>query len=172
MIDIETFSTAPNAVVSTIGFVKFNPYSTEIYDKLYIRINVDDQTAIGRDISDSTIEWWGNQSPEAQEEVFSENDRTSLADFIAVFPGYIKSSSKIWSQGALDFVILENMFKQQGIPTPWAFWNVMDSRTIFNTFGDPRKYDKTAHNALNDCLIQVRALQEVFAKHNITEGMK
>ena len=43
MVDLETMAVTPRAVVLTLGAVTFNPYSTEIYDELYFRINIDDQ---------------------------------------------------------------------------------------------------------------------------------
>ena len=51
MIDLETLSTNPNAVILTIGGVKFDPYThTEPSQGLYFKVDVDSQTAMGRDV--------------------------------------------------------------------------------------------------------------------------
>ena len=66
MIDLETLSTRPNATILTIGGVKFDPYSfAEPSQGMYHRVDVDSQTAIGRDVMQETVEWWGQQAQEA-----------------------------------------------------------------------------------------------------------
>ena len=55
MIDLETLSTNPNAVVLTIGGVKFDPKSQmKPYDEMYFRVDVDSQTKMGRDVMQET----------------------------------------------------------------------------------------------------------------------
>jgi hypothetical protein len=62
MIDLETLSTKPNATILTIGGVKFDAYTrVEPSQGLYHRIDVDSQVAMGRDVMDETVEWWGKQ---------------------------------------------------------------------------------------------------------------
>ena len=44
MIDLETLSTNPNAVILTIGGVKFNPYTSVIPSQgMYFKVDVDSQ---------------------------------------------------------------------------------------------------------------------------------
>ena len=62
MIDLETLGTKPDGVVLTLGAIKFNPYTQTEPDKgLYIRLDVDEQTKMGRSVDDGTLEWWGKQ---------------------------------------------------------------------------------------------------------------
>ena len=76
MIDLETLSTKPNATILTIGGVKFDAYTrVEPSQGLYHRIDVDSQTAMGRDVMDETVEWWGKQAEDVREEALGDDDR-------------------------------------------------------------------------------------------------
>ena len=72
MIDLETLDTTPNATILTLGAVKFNPYNSQTpHTDLYLKVDVDVQTKMGRIVNDSTIEWWGQQNKEVREYAFS-----------------------------------------------------------------------------------------------------
>ena len=58
MVDLETMAVSPNAVVLTLGAVHFNPYGTGYSDKIYFRINIDDQDALNREVDPGTLDWW------------------------------------------------------------------------------------------------------------------
>ena len=82
MLDLETLSTKPDATVLTFGACKFNPYKQEDIDKgIYFRINVDEQITLGRDVDDSTVEWWGKQAEDVREEALGDGDRITLEQF-------------------------------------------------------------------------------------------
>ena len=58
MIDLETLSTNPNATILTVGGVKFDAYtSAEPAQGMYFRVDVDSQTAMGRDVMQDTLDW-------------------------------------------------------------------------------------------------------------------
>jgi predicted acetyltransferase len=60
-------------------------------------------------------------------------------------------------------VILAHIYRQYGWPTPWQYWQVNDSRTLFKVHGDPRVKGKAGlHNALEDCISQAQAVQTVY----------
>jgi DNA polymerase III epsilon subunit-like protein len=172
MLDLETLATTHDAVVLTIGAVKFNAFSLqEPFDELYMRVNIDEQIAKGRDIEEATMTWWGNQEPVVQEEAFSSDNRESVADMLNALNKFLVGVDKIWCQGPhFDITILETLFKQYGIPRNWDFWQIMDSRTLFSVHGDPRdKNSKTLHNAVEDCKSQARGVQQTFRKLGITK---
>ena len=55
-----------------------------------------------------------------------------------------------------------------GLPCPWQFWQIRDSRTLLSTHGDPRDKNKAGlHNALEDCVSQAQAVQTVFEQCGI-----
>ena len=172
MLDLETLSTKPDATVLTFGACKFNPYRQEDIDKgIYFRINVDEQITLGRDVDDSTVEWWGKQAEDVREEALGDGDRITLEQFTKELNRFIVGAKNIWAQGPVfDIVILENLYRQLGLPCPWQFWQIRDSRTLLSTHGDPREKNKVGlHNALEDAVSQAQAVQHVFNACGITE---
>ena len=172
MLDLETLSTKPDATVLTFGACKFNPYKQEDIDKgIYFRINVDEQITLGRDVDDSTVEWWGKQAEDVREEALGDGDRITLEQFTKELDRFIVGAKNIWAQGPVfDIVILENLYRQLGLPCPWQFWQIRDSRTLLSTHGDPREKNKVGlHNALEDAVSQAQAVQHVFNACSITE---
>ena len=166
MLDIETLSTRPESVVLTLGAVKFDPWADEVDTEsgLYLRIDVDEQLALDRHVQQETVDWWGTQPEDVREEALGEQERTSLNDSVDQLNRFLVGSNSIWCQGpAFDIVILENLYRQLGRPTPWQFWQIRDSRTLFGVHGDPREKGRTgAHNALIDCYYQARAVQHIY----------
>ncbi len=172
MLDLETLSTRPDATILTFGACKFNPYAQEdITQGIYFRINVDEQITLGRHVDDNTIEWWGKQAEDVYAEAFDPNDRISLEQFTQELNRFIVGCDLIWAQGPVfDIVILENLYRQLGLPCPWQFWQIRDSRTLLSSLGDPREKNKAGlHNALEDCVSQAQAVQYVFKQAGITE---
>jgi hypothetical protein len=166
MLDIETLSTRPESVVLTLGAVKFDPWADEVDTEsgLYLRIDVDEQLVLDRHVQQETVDWWGTQPEDVREEALGEQERTGLDDSIDQLNRFLVGSNSIWCQGpAFDIVILENLYRQMGRPTPWQFWQIRDSRTLFGVHGDPREKGRTgAHNALIDCYYQARAVQHIY----------
>lgn len=172
MLDLETLSTRPDATILTFGACKFSPYDQEdITQGIYYRINVDEQLALGRHVMDDTVEWWGRQADDVREEALGDSGRISLAEFTQHLNRFVVGVDCIWAQGPVfDIVILENLYRQLGLPTPWQFWQIRDSRTLLSSFGDPREKNKEGlHNALEDCVSQAQAVQFVFKRAGITE---
>ena len=173
MLDIETLGFRPECVVLTIGAIKFDPYNPglEPHSGFYQRLDVDEQFALGRTADDSTLEWWTQQEPSVREEALGEEGRVSLIEFARSLNKYMVGVDNIWAQGpTFDFVIIENLFRMLEVPVNWQFWQIRDSRTLFQVAGDPRKADRAeAHNALADCYYQAKGVQEVFKKLGVTK---
>ena len=165
MLDMETLATSPDAVILTFGAVKFDPKNSEEPDRpIYFRIDVDEQTALGRVINEDTLVWWGKQEPAVFEEAMSEEDRVSLDHFTTELNRYVVGANKIWCQGpTFDITMLENLYRMIGKPVPWSYWQIRDSRTLGDLTSVQRKHTKdTAHNALGDAYVQAVAVQEIF----------
>ena len=171
-IDIETLGTKPDTTVLTIGAVKFNPFTKEDpYADLYLKVDADQQLEAGRSVDEDTLKWWTTQPQEIQDEAFLSTDRTSVEDTLAQLNKYLVGVDKIWCQGPVfDICILENLYRQYDKHFNWVFWNIRDSRTLFGLMPeDPRKkYKFAAHNALEDCRIQSKCIQEVYAELQLT----
>ena len=173
MLDLETLGTRPECVILTIGAVKFDPFKSEVADSgLYLRLDVDEQLAQGREVQEDTLQWWMNQAEDVREEAIGEGGRVSIESFYKELNRFMVGVNNIWAQGPVfDIAILENIYRQYGWPTPWQFWQIRDSRTLFGVHGDPRVKGRAGHhNALADCVYQAQGVQQVYNKLGLTKA--
>lgn len=167
MLDLETLGTRPDCVVLTLGAVKFNPFTLDMPGPgLYLRLDADEQIARGREVQEDTLQWWMKQTEEIREEALGESDRVSVETMYRELNKFLVGANNIWTQGPVfDIAILENIYRQYGWPTPWQYWQIRDSRTLFGVHGDPREKNKIGlHNALEDCVSQAQAVQKIYRK--------
>ena len=168
MVDLETMATGPDATILTLGAVHFNPHGNGYGDKLYMRIDIDDQDKLGRAVDPVTLEWWGRQKPEIMEEAFSPDDRVPFAEAIDRFHKFAWGCDAFWAHGSVfDIVILEDLYKQVGKPVPWQFWQIRDTRTLFDLGRDPDMPKGGLHDALQDAIRQSVGVQNIYNKLNI-----
>lgn len=168
MVDLETMAVSPNAVVLTLGAVHFNPYASGYGETLYMRIDLDDQDKLGREINPETLDWWGKQDPVIMEETFSPDDRVPLAEAMEKFHKFAWGCDAFWSHGAtFDLVILESLCRQLGRPFPWNFWQLRCTRTLFDLGYDPEMPKNDKHNALQDAIRQAVGVQNMYTKMKI-----
>src|SRR6056300_549075 len=175
MIDLETLSVEPDAVVMTLGAVKFDPYTdSEPTHPLYLRCDVEEQSEqYGRRIDDDTIAWWGRQTQEIQDEAFGDHDRVTLDEMTRQLNRWCVGVDYLWCQGpTFDFTILQDLYKNIEKPAPWHYWQIRDSRTLFSLMPrDPRKdIQEQLHNALADCYFQAKCVQTTFKHFSIQKG--
>ena len=170
MIDLETMATGPGATVLTLGAAIFNPWGQGYSDKLYFRVDIDDQDALGREIDPNTLDWWSKQDSAIMEEAFSPDDRIPLKDAVDRFHKFAWGCDTFWSHGAtFDLVIMENLYRQLGKPLPWNFWQLRCTRTLFDLGWDPDMPKANKHNALEDAIRQAAGVQNIYRKLNIKE---
>jgi len=165
MVDMETLATTPNAVVLSLGAVHFDPWGNGIGDQIYFKIDLDDQDKLNRDIDPGTLDWWAKQDPVIMEEALSPNDRISLVEAINRFHKFAWGCSNFWSHGAtFDLVILENIYRQLNKTPPWNFWQLRDTRTLFDLGHDPDMSKEGKHDALQDAIRQAIGVQNIYTK--------
>jgi len=165
MVDLETLATTPNAAILTIGAVTFDPNSTRIYDEFYRRIEMESLDALDTYIDDGTLEWWSKQDQAAQDEAFDPEGREPIQSVLEDFYKFCMGSTRFWSHGAaFDIVILEYYFRKINKPFPWNFWDVRDTRTIFDLGLDPEMPQANKHNALEDAKRQAIGVQNMCKK--------
>lgn len=167
MIDLETLDVLPSATILTIGAVKFDPFGDDINDKkcekFYVRVDVDSCDAIGCTVSNATLDWWGNQSAEAQAEAFDPSNRISITDAMNQLYKFCWGAKRIWSHGSgFDIIICEHIFRKIGKAIPWAFWEARDTRTLFDLGINPNRPPVLKHHALEDAWNQAVGVQNVF----------
>ena len=168
MVDLETLATSPNAQILTIGAVTFNPNGYEVYNEFYLRVDVDSCSTLDTYVDDSTIKWWADQDKAAQDEAFDPSNRVDIKEAMDKFYKFCMGSSRFWSHGAaFDIVILEHYFRKLGKPYPWNFWDVRDTRTLFDLGFDPDMPQGSKHDALQDAIRQAVGVQNIYAKMKI-----
>jgi DNA polymerase III epsilon subunit-like protein len=165
MVDLETLATTPNAAILTIGAVTFDPNSTKIYNEFYRRVELESLDALDTYIDDATLEWWSKQDEAAQDEAFDPEGREPIQNVLGDFYKFCIGSERFWSHGAaFDIVILEYYFRKINKPFPWNFWDVRDTRTIFDLGMDPEMPQANKHNALEDARRQAIGVQNMMRK--------
>ena len=177
MIDMETLDTSPYCVILTIGVVRFDPYGEGVSQKLELRPTIEDQTEIyNRVINDDTIRWWGEQSPEAQEEAMGNRGRISFRECMDELYKFGWNRRAVWSNGAsFDVVVAETAFRQvlsdRPNPIPWPFYTVRDTRTLYEVAGVKLKDGgyATTHKAVEDAERQAIKVQEAYRKLGLTK---
>jgi exodeoxyribonuclease VIII len=168
MFDLETMAVSPRATVLTIGAVKFSPHANGYGDKLYMRVNIDDQDVLGREIDPNTLDFWAKQDPVIMEEAFSPLDRVPLAEAVDKFHKFCWGADAFWSHGSVfDVVIMEDLYRQLERTPPWSFWQIRDTRTIFDLGFDPDMPKGGKHDALQDAIRQAVGVQNIYAKLKI-----
>lgn len=186
MIDIETLGTSPDAIVIGIAAVLFNSETGEIIQRRFWMPNQRLQEEAGRTMDKSTLIWWGEQigktsnpmkdrllhmvqGSDANKEMASD----ILDDLIQIAAG---CDGYFWCKGVgFDFPILKSYFKSFGLESPFesngGFRRQCDSRQlrIFWERLTGEKYtplpnDLTPHNPMDDCLIQIAEVCDIWKK--------
>ena len=166
MIDIETLGTKPNAVILSVGAIKFDHFSSsETFDGKHWRLYVDAQTEKDREVNEDTLAWWAKQDPAIQEDAFGESGRTDCVQFMKELNAWLTGCESVWCQGPqFDMVILEDFFDTFEHHKNWFYWQVSDCRTLFKLMPkDPRKdIQEDLHNALEDSRWQAVCVQKFY----------
>lgn len=171
MIDLETLDTKPSASILTIGAVKFDPTGDELKEstceKFYVKVDLDSCDKLGLTVSQSTLDWWANQSQEAQDEAFSTDNRVDITEAMNQLYKFCWGAKRVWSHGAgFDVVICEHIFAKIEKLCPWKFWEVRDTRTLFDLGIDPTRPPVLKHHALEDAWNQAVGVQNVIRQLN------
>ena len=155
MIDCETLGTKADAVILSIGAVKFDQAAGKVFDDgFYVSVSVDSNLALGRRIDEDTLIWWLKQRAAAQA-VFHEPKETLESALVQLSDWIATDDYEVWSNGAdFDLPMLAHAYAQLGIEVPWRFWNSRCFRTYKNLPGAKNvklsAKDGIAHNALAD----------------------
>lgn len=167
MIDLETLSTSPNAVVLSLGAVLFD--ENEIQRAEYIVFDAQEQIdALKRHVSLQTVAWWASQPPDAREvlsptEVVSVRGGLSILD--TIMPRSQWEDVKVWGNGAgFDLPIVHTLYEAVSRKAPWKFYNERCFRTAKESYKVP-KPDRSKlreHHALDDAIHQAQHLQAIW----------
>ncbi len=162
IIDIETLSCEPTAIITEIGLLAFDRYSLEpmlhtsipeafsVVDEFTIHPDLFAQMAAGRTSCPETLAFHrSNETLPTFRELQSPPKVCChlLRDFIERMRPH-----RIWIQGPdFDRPILENFCTQFGDSLPWEFWRTRDSRTLWDLAFPGERHASRPHHALPDC---------------------
>jgi hypothetical protein len=166
MLDLETLATTSDAVILSIGAVRFDLDAGRVFDEpesvFYQSIAIDSQP--DRKISGSTLAWWMTQSNEARA-VFCEPNGTlydALDGLGAWIAPQLDTKTHVWSNGAdFDLPMLVHAYDQLELSLPWPVYAGRCYRTYKNLPGARGvKVERTGlhHNALDDAIFQAKHL--------------
>jgi exodeoxyribonuclease VIII len=168
MVDLETLDTKTSATILTLGAVRFDPWTNAPMKELYLRVDIDSQDRLGCTVSDDTIKWWGQQNTEVKEEAFNPLNRVPIHEVMNQFHALAWGCSHFWSHGAtFDLMILQNIYDKLERAYPWNFWEMRDTRTLFE-LADPDMPTDSKHNALEDAKRQAIGVRNVYRKIGFT----
>lgn len=180
MVDIETLSTAVNAVVLSVGAVEFDPFTGKIESELYRELRLDMQH--NRHISGDTVQWWAEQLTENNaENILTNPNLKKISPHNAVFDlgEFFKSRTYgvtspeeyddiiVWAcDPDFDLAILSNLYGELNLPVPWKFWNTRSVHTVrmLNKIaGIEVPVQPVTHNALEDCIRQAKEVSALLS---------
>lgn len=171
-IDLETLGKNPQALILSIGAVKFNRHTGVIRDEFYRVIDIE---AEGGGVMDaSTVAWWMRQEPAARDAVFGkEVEKVPLIHALVAFSEWLGYNEELedgkwpdvylWQRGDKDAQWLTSAYEGTGLRVPFPYWAVGDQRTLCNAI--PATYPGRAgvhHNALADAIYQAGCIHAAF----------
>ena len=158
MIDLETLGTCNNAVIIQIGACYFDRATGKIGKKLLINVDVESSLKKGFEVEAHTLYWWLEQSEDARQSLIKKKGVSVIAA-IKKINTFLKDSECIWSHATFDYVKIEHHLNKLGIKPTFGYRSPRDLRTLVDiTDIDLSEYhfDGVQHNALDDCLHQVK----------------
>lgn len=170
MIDIETWGTENDAVIVSLGAVKFDlrlASDSMITDQFYVAIDPQSCMHYKLSITASTLKWWMDPARDKPRNDWIESEKVDLATALDGFcQWYGQESLPTWGNGAtFDNIIMRSAFKAVGMQQPWDFWHDKCYRT-FKGLAPALKIERIGeyHNALDDAISQAKHMQ-VIADH-------
>lgn len=170
MVDIETLSSEPNALMVSLGAVTRNQQGALIRFEAVVAPN---NYSNKLDISPDTVNWWLKQSDEARASITKPG--RSLVEVCARFNQWLISicpanaKPRLWGNGAaFDNVILRANYKVAGMKPAWGFREDACYRTLKNLLPDiPWTPPAIAHSAISDAEAQFLHLEALLERiHN------
>lgn len=168
MIDMETLATRADAVILSIGAVKFQRETDYIDDAAFYAIcTVGSQ--LNRHMSGSTLEWWMSQDAKAKA-IFSSPDKLPLSQALAQLSEWSDDEFRtLWANGAdFDIPLILHALDTHNLKPLVRYYNHRCYRTMKNeyTMVPQPTFEGTAHNALMDAIHQARHLQAIYKFKN------
>lgn len=169
MLDIETLDTRQSSIVLSIGFVAFDKSGP--LDRFYAHLKTDEQERHGRTLSVGTVEFWMQHKP-----AYPDKDRRDVEDVLLSLRRFVDTTTPdgathVWAKPpSFDLMILESLFKTFMVNVPWNYRVPRCVRTMQDLLTDEEAIEianahtGVAHNALDDCLVQIAIVNKARSK--------
>lgn len=167
MVDLETWSAQPDALVISIGAAKYDPNGTGVIDSFEVHIDPEDAQRYGFHIDARTVMWWMSYDRNDARKIFMEAPKVDVGTALEGFWQWFKEGDDVegvWGNGApFDNVILRTMHEKAGVECPWPFWMDRCYRTVKSATSAPDMSTRhgTHHSALDDAISQALHHQEI-----------
>lgn len=167
ILDIETLSRRPNAIVTQIAALSIAKSETGYieHDSILIEPCIATQLGDGRLFEKDTLNFHAknNTLPESFTGTSPLVSCMSLGMFISKH-----QPRTVWIWGKdFDRPILENLFAQHRLPLPWEYWRTACARDAWKlAYGDEHKPAKRNHKAIDDCRDTARDLYAALKELN------
>lgn len=125
MVDLETWSTANNARIISIGAVKFDPNTHEPMDSFHVGVAPESYKGLRGQfhLDPMTVMWWMSPERRAALDQWQRLEKLDIATALEGFSmWYGDESLPTWGNGAtFDNVILRNAYVSLGLTCPWSY---------------------------------------------------
>lgn len=177
VLDLETLSTQPNAIVASIGAVALTATGGFV-SEFHMAVTTDQFRQCHRHMCPKTIAWWSEQSDDAKLASVSARKTTLPSEALQAFTAWVLQHSdpkkvKVWGNGSsFDNVILSSLYADYPeLTRPWAYWNDRDMRTVLDLHPQAKNvgdFDGVKHNALHDARHEAKQLAAALRAAQMT----
>ena len=163
MIDLETLGLRQDAVILSIGAVRFDSDGPIPGEELYIELDTSSHAHCS--IDPDTVKFWieetkkGNPPP-MEGTCSAYYACCQIIDFLSG----LEKEDEIWVNGTdFDIPKLQYLFETAGLCVPWAYHQVRDLRTLRKIFPHiPSEVNPQKHNALSDARCQAQHAADIL----------
>ncbi len=168
ILDIETLSRRPNALITEIGAIAFNRADFVETSCLLLQPGFFEQLQLGRHICPETI-----QFHKQKKTLPSQLGDMPVKDAVHFLSRFIREHKpeRVWIQGPdFDRPIIESFCREVGEDLPWDYWRTADSRTAWNLAFPGIKHDPRPHHSVPDCRATLKDLARSLIELNRRES--
>lgn len=172
VLDLETRSTKPNAIVASIGAVAIGPDLQLLTNEFHVPLAQNLQ--FPRHEDPETMRWWAKQSREAREASIMAAQTTLPGQALRDFAAWVISLAdpktvKVWGNGSVfDNVILRSLYDTFDQSPPWEWFFDRDMRTILDLHPaakDVGEFVGVKHIAVDDARHEAKQLAKALTLH-------
>jgi DNA polymerase III epsilon subunit-like protein len=164
MLDLETLGTGNDAVIVSIGAVKFN--ELQILDEFHCGVDPTSCVDLGLKIDGATVTWWLHPDRAQARHNLLNLETVDLASALTGFSDWAGTDVEaIWGNGStFDNIILRSAYRACRLEYPVKFWQDKCYRTMkYSAPGIELVREGTHHDALDDARSQAKHLQAIVA---------